>query len=183
MFSFMDTSTQAERNYIGELIIKFIYINLFQHNIFYSDIHYGNFLIQNKNKLCVVDFGCLNHVDDDFIDNLRNLYYSLYEDNSAKFYEVMMRMGIMKKKKISDRSKEYLYEYFKIQFTPYIVENFVFTEEWLLICVHKEVSLAKEWCLPTNCIFMNKINYGLYHILSKLKLECNLPIIFREIIG
>ena len=79
--------------------------------------------------------------------------------NVGNFYEVMMKMGIMKKeKKISDQSKAYLYEYFKIQFTPYIVENFVFTEEWLLTCVHKEVSLAKEWCLPTNCIFMNKIN-------------------------
>ena len=184
IFSFMDNSTQSQKNYIGELIVKFIYINLFKHNIFYSDIHYGNFLIQDKNKLCVVDFGCLSHVDDDFIDNLRDLYYSLYEDNSTKFYEVMMKMGIMKKeKKISDQSKAYLYEYFKIQFTPYIVENFVFTEEWLLTCVHKEVSLAKEWCLPTNCIFMNKINYGLYHVLTKLQLESKIAVIFREILG
>jgi len=183
MFSFIDTSTQAQKNYIGELIIKFIYTNLFQHNIFYSDIHYGNFLIQDKNKLCVVDFGCLSHVDDEFVNNLRDLYYSIYEDDSNKFYDVMMRMGIMKKeKKISDQSKAYLYEYFKIQFAPYIIENFVFTEEWLLICTHKDVLLAKEWVLPTNCIFMNKINYGLYHVLTKLQLESNLSVIFREIL-
>jgi len=183
MFSFMKTSSQEHKNQIGKLIFKFIYENLFHHNIFYSDIHYGNFLIQNKDKLCVVDFGCISYVDDDFLQNIKDLFWSIYDNDSVAFYKVMKRMGILHdKKKISEKSKLYMFEFFKIQFEPITVENFEFTEEWLLKCVHKEVSLAKEWFLPTNCVFLNKINYGLYHVLTKLQLKCNLSETIKNII-
>lgn len=184
MFTFMKTSSQEQKNKIGELISKFIYENLFCHNIFYSDIHYGNFLIQDKDKLCVVDFGCISYVDDAFLQNVRDLYWSIHDNDSISFYKIMIRMGILhEKKKVSEKSRAYMFDFFKLQFEPIVVPNFEFTEEWLLKCVHKDISLAKEWFLPTNCVFLNKINYGLYHVLTKLQLKCNLVETIKNILS
>jgi predicted unusual protein kinase regulating ubiquinone biosynthesis (AarF/ABC1/UbiB family) len=183
MFSFIKNSTQEQRNEIGSMIVEFIYTNLFEHQIFYSDIHYGNFLVRDKSKLCVLDFGCISHVEEDFLINIKTLYKSLREDDSDEFYKIVKKMGIIGSKKLSDKSRVYLYDYFKIQFTPYIVKDFEFTEEWLATSTHKEVSLAKEWSLPTNCIFFNKINYGMYHVLTKLQLKVDLPSMFHKIIN
>lgn len=183
MFFFIKNSTIEQRNYIGLLIFKFIYVTLFKHNIFYSDIHYGNFLIKDKTELCVVDFGCISEVDDDFLTNVKKLYNSIYDDDSTSFYEIMLCMGIIpKNKKISEKSMVYLYEFFKIQFAPLIVKDFVFTEAWMATCTGKDMSLAKEWQLPTNCVFFNKINYGLYHVLMKLEMKCDMSQLFRNII-
>ena len=183
MFSFIKTSSQKQRNNIGELIFSFIYENLFHHGIFYSDIHYGNFLIMEKNKLCVVDFGCINFVDESFLKNLMNLYWSIHDDDSVSFYNIMKLMGILQeKKKISNESLVYLFDFFKIQFEPLVQDDFEFTEEWLQKCIHKEVSLAKEWFLPSNCVFLNKINFGLYNILTKLQLKCNLSKTIKNIL-
>ena len=72
--SFIENSTQEEKNLIGKYIVEFIFVNFYKHGIFYSDIHYGNFLIKDKQVLYVTDFGCINNIDDILLNNLKNLH-------------------------------------------------------------------------------------------------------------
>ena len=46
---FIKNSTQEERNKLGFLMIDFTFTNIFKYNIFYSDVHYGNYLICKDN--------------------------------------------------------------------------------------------------------------------------------------
>ena len=39
---------------------------------------------------------------------------------------------------ISEKSKIYMYEYFKLQYTPLISEDFEFTEDWIKKSDYKE---------------------------------------------
>ena len=61
---------------------------MFKNQLFYSDIHYGNFLIQNKEILCIMDFGCINYIDDELLKNrqLKRILFinSLLEKKGVK---------------------------------------------------------------------------------------------------
>jgi predicted unusual protein kinase regulating ubiquinone biosynthesis (AarF/ABC1/UbiB family) len=155
---FINNSTQEEKNNIAKILIKFIFTNIYKHKIFYSDIHYGNFLIKNKEELYVMDFGCLIKLDDDLHSNLLNLHLSIINENIDLFYTILEKMKIMNES-ISEKSKIYLYEYFKLQYTPLICENFEFTEEWIKKSDYKDTELMKEWNLPPNIVYLNKILY------------------------
>jgi predicted unusual protein kinase regulating ubiquinone biosynthesis (AarF/ABC1/UbiB family) len=176
---FIDNSTQSERNIFGLCVVKFIFETLYNHSILYSDIHYGNLLVKKNNTLCVLDFGCIHKIEEKLLDNMKKLHKSLDEKNKESFYKLVEDIGIINTTTISEKSKEYIYEYFLLQYTPWIVDDFEFTEEWLDKCSCKNTELMKEWILPQNMVYFNKIPYGAYHIFTKLKLKGQ----FREIIN
>jgi predicted unusual protein kinase regulating ubiquinone biosynthesis (AarF/ABC1/UbiB family) len=180
---FIEKSTQEERNNIGKLIIEFIFTNLYKEGIFYSDIHYGNFLIKNNNILYVMDFGCIHDIEKDLLDSLLKIHRAILIDDSEEFYKIVENLGIIDTS-ISSESKEYIYNYFKIQYEPWLTEDeFEFTDEWLETAVHKEVDLMKEWFLPQNMVYLNKMVYGLPHILTKLKLKGNFMSILKPLLN
>jgi predicted unusual protein kinase regulating ubiquinone biosynthesis (AarF/ABC1/UbiB family) len=179
--TFIENSTQEERNHIGFSLINFIFTSLYKYGVFYSDIHYGNFIIKDKHILYVTDFGCLNYVEKELLSKLILLHGIMISDDEENFYHIVKDLGIMKED-ISPESKKYMYEYFKLQYTPLISQDFEFTEEWLAKCVHKETELMKEWILPNNMIYFNKICYGMYHLLTKLKIQCNFSRFFKDLI-
>ena len=125
---FIANSTQEERNNIGKYMVEFIFTNLYKEGIFYSDIHYGNFIVKNKSVLYIMDFGCINDINDELLKNLRDLHISMINDDKELFYSLVENMGIIKNT-ISDESKEYIYNYFKIQYEPWTSEEFNFTKE------------------------------------------------------
>lgn len=179
---FINNSTQEERNKIGESIITFIFKSLYKHNILYSDTHYGNFLITDENKLGIIDFGCVHNIEDNLCDNLKKMKLALYNKNKDDFYKIVEDIGIINPT-ISQESKDYIYDYFMIQLEPWITEKeFEFNESWLDKCNEKNTELMQEWTLPGNMVYFNKIPYGLYHILTKLKVKGNFWNIIKKLI-
>jgi len=178
---FIETSTQDDRNRIGMYIFEFIFTNFYKHGIFYSDIHYGNFLIKDKNILYVTDFGCINIINDDFLDKILSLHRAIQTQNEDAFYQIVKDIGILKDN-ISLKSKEYMWEYFKLQYLPWTEEEFEFTTEWIAKAMYKDPVLMNEWILPQNCVYLNKIPFGLFHILNKLKVKCRFKKFFDDIL-
>jgi predicted unusual protein kinase regulating ubiquinone biosynthesis (AarF/ABC1/UbiB family) len=180
LHDFIISSSIEQKQKIGYNIYKFIFTNMFKNQLFYSDIHYGNFLIQNKEILCVMDFGCINYIDDELLQNLIELLKSIHSNDKEKFYNVVKEMKIYNDS-ISLESKEYMYEYFNFQINPFLSENFEFTDEWLSRAVVKNIDLMNEWYLPPNLTYLNKICYGLIHILVKLEVKGNFLKLFQEL--
>ena len=180
-FSFVENSTQNQRNHIGMLIFEFIYRSFLEHGLFYSDVHYGNFLIKNKKKLIIVDFGCINKISKKLINNIKNLQLSILKNDKEFFFKVVKNMGVYNEN-ISNKSKEYMWQYFKLQLKPLINNHFHFSEDYLDKITNKDLDLMKEWVLPKDCAYLNKLNYGFPHILTKLNLKANTFDIFNSII-
>jgi ubiquinone biosynthesis protein len=176
---FINNSTDHERNKYGMLIAEFVFTSLFRDKLFYSDIHYGNFLIKGD-KLCVMDFGCINVIDDVLSKQLKRLYYSIYYDNEEDFYSLLFEMQILNDK-VSTKSRDYAWTYFKQQLAPWIINDFTFTKEWLTNTTHKDFTLLNEWNLPQNIVYLNKINFGLIHILQKMQVSGNFTQIFKKL--
>jgi ubiquinone biosynthesis protein len=174
--TFINNSTQEDRNKFGTSLVKFVFENIYKHGILYSDLHYGNFLVKDDCSLCVLDFGCLHDIDTTLLSNLRKLHMSIRLGDTDEFYTIVEDMGIIKKD-ISMESRKYIYDYFCIQYEPWTSEQFEFTQSWLDNSCQKNPDLMKEWVLPPDMIYFNKIPYGCYHIFTKL----NLKGCFREI--
>ena len=181
IFSFFETATQAEKNLIGRYLVEFIFTNFYKHGIFYSDIHYGNFLVKDKTQLFITDFGCLNMIEPILLQNLLDLHTAIFNEDEKLFYVIVHKIGILKND-ISDKSREYMYEYFKLQYEPWTCGHFKFTEEWLAKSVYKKTELMNEWRLPSNCVYLNKIPYGMYHLLTKLHMEGDFVDFFKDLL-
>jgi predicted unusual protein kinase regulating ubiquinone biosynthesis (AarF/ABC1/UbiB family) len=177
---FLLNSTQNQKNMIGYKIVKFIFTNLFKHNIFYSDIHYGNFIIKDKKILYITDFGCVHLMDIELIQKLKKIYKCIKTNNKNEFINVIKDLEIIKKD-ITEDSENYMFEYFKLQYEPWINPDFHFNNKWLEKSVSKKPELMSEWNLPCNLVYLNKICYGLYHILTKLNVHYNFTNLFEEL--
>ncbi len=205
---FIKNSTAEERNAVGNYIVDFLFTTLYKHKILYSDIHVGNFLVSksknltsknltvtttsifNKDEghterefpiLYITDFGCLHKIEDLLIEQLKNVYQAIVDRNYDRFISIVIDMGIISQE-TSIESKKYCFEYFSLQYEPWTSSYFEFTEEWLTKSVYKNPELMKEWILPTNLVYFNKIPYGSYHIFTKLHLSGDLSLIHSKYI-
>jgi len=178
---FNSQSTPDEKNNIGKLLCEFIFTGIFKHKRFYSDIHYGNFLVKNKSKLCIMDFGSIVELDNVIVKDLINLYYSMLNENKELFYQTISEIGIATEFK-DGNAKEYIYEFFRHQFEPLVNPSFRFTEEWLDIVNTKNEHYTDDWLLPPKYTLFNRIYHGLYAILTKLEIETNLCAIMKDIV-
>jgi predicted unusual protein kinase regulating ubiquinone biosynthesis (AarF/ABC1/UbiB family) len=178
---FIANSTQESKNKIALDLIKFIFTNIYKNNLFYSDSHYGNIIIQDNDVLSVIDFGCINYLPIDMVTSLKKLHNSLKTKNKELFFKILIELNIINEN-VSEESKEYAYNYFKIQYTPWIVEEeFEFTQEWKFKSDEKNTLLLSEWKLPANMVYFNKIPHGLYHILQTLNAKGMFYKIFNDI--
>jgi len=179
---FILNSTQEEKNDIAVKLIKFTFVNIYKNNTFYSDIHYGNFLITDKSVLHVMDFGCLNEISDNILLNFKKFNKALRNDDKELFYESVYSLGLIDET-VSIESKEYVYEYLKIQYSPWTKnEVFNFDREFLEKSMYKNTDLMKEWKIPPSMVYLNKIPYGLFHLLTKLNATGNFSLIFDDLI-
>ena len=154
---FIANSTQESKNKIALDLIKFIFTNIYKNNLFYSDSHYGNIIIQDNDVLSIIDFGCINYLPIDMVASLKKLHNSLKTQNKKLFLKILIELNIINEN-VSEESKEYAYNYFKIQYTPWIIEEeFEFTDEWKLKSDEKNTLLLSEWKLPPNMVYFNKI--------------------------
>jgi len=64
---FIRDSTPEERDRAGHTLYRFAFEGILHHGIFHADPHPGNFLYRSNDtsRMCVLDFGCVQPVDDE----------------------------------------------------------------------------------------------------------------------
>jgi len=172
--SYLETASLEDKNFICENIFDFIFINLFHKKLFYIDIHYGNFLINDKKQIYIMDFGCIENVEDELLHNLKLLLKSLIDDDKDMFYILMEEIGVLTNEIKEEKLIKHMYSKMKDLLEPMITETiFVFKDEWY----EKVSSYDKEsqsWVLPPNLVHFSKIPFGLFALFVKMKVEINL---------
>lgn len=181
--SFVNNSTQEEKNFIATKIFEFVFTTLFKNKLFYSDIHYGNFLVKDKNILYVMDFGCISEIDDELLHNLKLLYKSLYDGDDDLFYAIAEDLNILTDKITSDEDIKFLLDKFKIILQPLLYKGiFNFNDdEWTKeFCKYN--SKTEDWGLLSDLVLFAKIPFGLFPIFVKMKININFSEILLKII-
>ncbi|MDD1775279.1 MAG: AarF/ABC1/UbiB kinase family protein [Methanobacterium sp.] len=59
---------------IAEIGTECYFKQIFMHGFFHGDPHPGNLLVLSNNTLCFVDFGMVGHLDNEFMNNLAELF-------------------------------------------------------------------------------------------------------------
>jgi predicted unusual protein kinase regulating ubiquinone biosynthesis (AarF/ABC1/UbiB family) len=153
-------------------MFEFIFTTLFKHKLFYSDIHYGNFLVKDKNILYVMDFGCISEFNDELLHNLKLLYKSLYDGDDDLFYAIAEDLNILTDKITSDEDIKFLLDRFKIMLQPLLHKGiFDFSDvEW-----NKEFgkysNKTEDWGLLSELVLFAKIPFGLFPIFVNMKVN------------
>jgi predicted unusual protein kinase regulating ubiquinone biosynthesis (AarF/ABC1/UbiB family) len=179
---FINNSTQEEKNFIASKIFEFIFTNLFKYKLFYSDIHYGNFLVQNKNILYVMDFGCLTKIDDELLHNLKLIYKSLHDEDYELFYAIVEDLNIITDEIITDEETKFVLDRFKLMLKPLLYKgNFVFNKEWYMDDLKYSKKLEK-WGLSGDLVHFSKIQFGLFSMFVDMNISFNAYEIFTKII-
>ena len=88
--------TQEERNDIGQKLWDFYQYQMHELKWLHADPHPGNFLINDKKELAVIDFGCMKKVPHDFYLNyFMGADKSLFDDE-ARFYQNLLDLEILR---------------------------------------------------------------------------------------
>ena len=69
--------TKEERNRVGQIIFDTFLYTSFELKSIHADPHMGNYLFLDDGNIGLLDFGCVKHLDHDFVDKIRRLYSAL----------------------------------------------------------------------------------------------------------
>ena len=164
---YVKTASDEEKSALGNKILKFVMNTFYEHGIFYSDNHYGNFLVNDAHEICVLDFGCVNYFEPELLEDLKKMHTLVRDEDKDGFLSHLEKMGIMLPT-TSPESREYCYKIFSLQYQPLLKPGFKFTQEWFDEMSDKDMDLMKDWGLPSGLIYLHKIPWGLYHIMNRL---------------
>ena len=168
---FCKIATQEEKNKLSYNIVRFMYTNIYMHKILYSDCHAGNFIITKVNNeyiLNVIDFGCINEISDNTYRCLKKIHKSLKCKDKPKFFKYVNKLGLLNDS-VTEESKEYMYNTFCVSHKPWVEEKeFTFERTWMAETEKKNMELIRQWSIPKEMIYFNKIPYGLFNILERL---------------
>jgi len=87
--------TQESRNHYAQLIFDSFFIGLYHLQMIHADPNPGNFIFMEKNKLGIIDFGCVKRLEDDFLVSFSKLHASLMDklpdtEITEQYYDLKM---------------------------------------------------------------------------------------------
>jgi predicted unusual protein kinase regulating ubiquinone biosynthesis (AarF/ABC1/UbiB family) len=92
---FADSCTDLDtRNAVGQALWNFYHFQVHSLRIFHADPHPGNFLV-HKGKLCVLDFGCVKAIPDDFYHAYFRLLDAEIVQNSQRFDQALRELTLL----------------------------------------------------------------------------------------
>jgi predicted unusual protein kinase regulating ubiquinone biosynthesis (AarF/ABC1/UbiB family) len=170
-------------NKVGQALWDFYMYQIHILKKVHADPHPGNFLINDKNELVALDFGCMKTIPNDFYVPYFELIDKNVIDNKELFKEKLFNLEILR----ADDTKEEI-TYFTQMFhdllslftQPFQSETFDFSDE---IFFENIAKLGERFANDTNLkkmngnrgskhfIYINRTFFGLYNLMFDLKAE------------
>ncbi|KFF03154.1 ABC1 kinase family protein [Flavobacterium hydatis] len=172
---------QEESNLIGQALWDFYMYQIHILRKVHADPHPGNFLVNDKNQLVALDFGCMKQIPNDFYVPYFELINKEVITDKELFNQKLFELEILR----TDDTKEEI-EYFTGMFhdllslftKPFQEDTFDFSDEEFFDNIAK---LGERFSKDTNLkkmngnrgskhfIYMNRTFFGLYNLMFDLK--------------
>ena len=173
--------TQKERNRVGQSIWDFYAFQLHQLKKSHADPHPGNFIITNDNQVGVIDFGCIKEIPEDFYQLYRRMMVeNLSESQLIEIYE---KLSMIHDQDSEEERVLFISLYdrmIRLLSLPFKSSTFHFGESDLFEQIHvimnevirnRQIRNANAARGSKHSIFVNRIYFGLYSILTELQAE------------
>ena len=147
----------------------------------HADPHPGNFLINEKNELVALDFGCMKEIPNEFYVPYFELIKKEIIDNEQLFSDKLFELEILRKddnQQEVDYFTSMFYDLLSLFTLPFQTETFDFSDHSFF---DKIAQLGERFANDTNLrkmngnrgskhfIYMNRTFFGLYNLLFDLK--------------
>ncbi len=179
---FTNTNTdQLIANKIGQSLWDFYMYQIHVLKKVHADPHPGNFLVNDKNQLVALDFGCMKQIPDEFYIPYFELINKEVIDNKILFSNKLFELEILR---VDDTKEEIayftqmFYDLLSLFTKPFQSETFDFSDE---VFFENMAQLGERFANDTNLrkmngnrgskhfIYMNRTFFGLYNLMFDLK--------------
>jgi predicted unusual protein kinase regulating ubiquinone biosynthesis (AarF/ABC1/UbiB family) len=172
---------QEDRNRIGQAMWDFFLYQVGELRKVHADPHPGNFIVDNDGNLCVIDFGCVKEIPDDFFQSyFRLLRPDIIHDkeNLPAIYE---KLDLFKPEDTEKERQKLMDVYGKMVGTlglPFHTETFDFSDESYFrqifdlgegIATDKEIRKMNNARGSKHGIYVMRTFFGLYNLLHQLR--------------
>lgn len=187
IFDYVDHDQQL-RNDLGKKLFFAWYWPLYRFGLLHGDPHPGNYLILQKEKIGLLDFGCVRKFEKTFLQAVIDLYIALRDNNHDLAVDAYKRWGF---ENISNELIEVLNQWAKLLYEP-LLENRVRPIQdinggkkgWETARkVHKKLHDLGGIKPPREFVFMDRAAVGIGSVLMHLRAEQNWHKLFEEIIA
>ena len=182
---FKDSISQELRNSIGQRIWDFYAHQVHELKFIHADPHPGNFLIDSKHQLNIIDFGCMKRLPEDFYKN-----YFAASDKSLFEREDDFRQNLLELEIIRSNDDEKVRQFFSKSFkklmglamAPFHSNHFDFSDPKFFVELYEtgdEITKKQKQLGYSHSrgskhfIYTNRTYFGIYNILHLLKARVN----------
>ena len=176
--TFLATDPTQERiDHFGQLLWDFIHDQVERRiYTFHADIHPGNFLFRDDDRLGIIDYGCVKDFPPNFLDAcIRMLAAHVAADDEA-IRACYCEVGILdpdpKKQKKQGELFDFLREFSCFVLSPYQNDDFDFGDSDFRHQLNHYLSAVIGWRdirASQHFIFVNRLLFGLYALLMQLR--------------
>ena len=178
--------SEEQRQKVAQTIWDAFLFQIQELRMVHADPHPGNFIITDKNEVCLIDFGCVKELEPEFYKEFFELLDLDVLNNDELLKEKMYRLNYLNE---NDKPEEitYLFDTLKHSMLliaePFQHESFSFSNwDYMKGLYSQGEELAKEMRKrrinsargPKQGIYLLRTFYGLYMILAKLGAEVKL---------
>jgi predicted unusual protein kinase regulating ubiquinone biosynthesis (AarF/ABC1/UbiB family) len=168
-------------NKVGQALWDFYMYQIHILRKVHADPHPGNFLVNDKNQLVALDFGCMKTIPNDFYVPYFELIDSNVIDNKQLFNAKLFDLEILKTDDSEAEIKYFtgmFHELLSLFTKPFQSTTFDFSDETFFGAIGK---LGEKFANDTNLkkmngsrgskhfIYMNRTFFGLYNLMFDLK--------------
>ncbi|MFK7951804.1 MAG: ABC1 kinase family protein [Ekhidna sp.] len=176
--------SQESRDRLGQILWNFYMHQMHEMRMMHADPHPGNFIIDNKNDLGVIDFGCIKHIPSDFY----NAYFELAKTESLDQPDLVDKLFLELEiitSKDTEKEKAIVTKMFteliRLLSRPFNDESFDFGDDDYFKEIYemgdriaKDPEMSKLQARGSrHFIYFNRTFFGLYNILNALKANVN----------
>ncbi|GGE35937.1 ABC1 kinase family protein [Psychroflexus planctonicus] len=173
--------TQEQGNKIGQTLWNFYMYQIHHLKEVHADPHPGNFLINDKDELIAIDFGCMKKIPDEFYTPYFELAVPKNINNRVFFQEKLKQLEILRPDDKPDEVEYFtdlFHEMLSLFTQPFHSETFDFGDEefWGKISNLSEKYSSDKQLRKMNgnrgskhFLYINRTFFGLYNLLNDLK--------------
>jgi predicted unusual protein kinase regulating ubiquinone biosynthesis (AarF/ABC1/UbiB family) len=172
--TFRVRATQAERDRAGAALFDFYLGTLYRCGVFHADPHPGNYCFREDGRVVVFDYGCVRVFRPEAVRAFVALAHAVQADDRARICTALRRLGA--EPSSNDASYAHLRRLLRSFFGPLLRPGPQRIEGRLVVDM-KQVTRDKlailRLRLPGRFMFLFRIRFGLYAVLSRLGSVCD----------
>lgn len=170
-----DASAEERRAY-GETLWRFVFKGNLVGGMFNADPHPGNYLFQGDGKIAFLDYGCVQVIPEQRRPLARELHRAAVKRDDDEFAK---RVSLLLDAK-PGRLEKLARDYSRLCFEPLFASPYRVTRSYAASLVDAMKDMAKAtrklpdaevFTMPTEMLFMNRLQFGFYSVLARLDVE------------